>query len=75
MHHQATRRALAATYGIVAAIQLYLAVTTGAGWAWTLTALCATVAAGFGAAFLHGRRAAARAAAADPDLVREFDHA
>lgn len=73
MHHQATRRALAATYGIVATIQLYLAIATGAAWAWTLTATCATVAAGFGAAFLHGHRAA-RAADVE-DVVREFDHA
>jgi hypothetical protein len=73
VHHQATRRALAATYGIIATIQLYLALTTGAAWAWTLTAICASVAAGFGAAFLHGRWTAR--AAADPDAVREFDHA
>jgi hypothetical protein len=73
VHHQATRRALAATYGIVATIQLYLAITTGAAWAWTLAAICGIVAAGFGAAFVHGHRSSR--AATDPGHVREFDHA
>jgi hypothetical protein len=50
MQHQATWRALAVTYAVVAAIQLYLAVSMGVTWAWVLTAFCGTASAGFGAA-------------------------
>jgi hypothetical protein len=50
MQYQATWRALAATYAVVAAIQLYLAVSMAVTWAWVLTALCGAAAAGFGAA-------------------------
>ncbi|VVJ18358.1 Uncharacterised protein [Amycolatopsis camponoti] len=57
MPHQGTWRALAATYGIVAGIQLYLAFDTSARWAWVLAAAGALTAAGFGAASALQKRA------------------
>lgn len=41
MAGRATWRALAVTYGVVTTMQLYLALTMHAPWAWILAATCA----------------------------------
>ena len=41
MTSRATWRALAITYGVATVMQLYLAVTMRAPWAWILAATCA----------------------------------
>lgn len=50
MHDQHMWRGLAVTYAVVAIIQLYLAISTGATWAGVLAALWLCAALGSGAA-------------------------
>jgi hypothetical protein len=56
MQRQATWRALAVTYAVVAGMQVYLAVSMNAAWAWALGALFALAAVGFGFATWRARR-------------------
>lgn len=58
MQLQATWRALAVTYGVIAGIQLYLAITTGAFWAWVLATVCTAAVVGLGVAAVHCSQAA-----------------
>ncbi|MBE8519461.1 hypothetical protein ILP97_18450 [Amycolatopsis sp. H6(2020)] len=48
MQRQATWRALAVTYAVIAGIQVYLAISMNATWAWALGAVFALAAVGFG---------------------------
>jgi hypothetical protein len=56
MQRQATWRALAITYAVVAGIQVYLAISMNATWEWALGAVFALTAVGFGFAAWRARR-------------------
>lgn len=56
MQRQATWRSLAVTYAVVAGIQVYLAASTNAAWAWTLGVVFAFAAVGSGFAVWRARR-------------------
>ncbi|MCR6483031.1 hypothetical protein M8542_09390 [Amycolatopsis sp. OK19-0408] len=72
MHREATWRALAVTYAIVAGIQLYLALTMHVRWAWEIAVACAAAAGGCTIAAVRHARSAGRLPAPDPaeDRVR-----
>jgi hypothetical protein len=55
MQRQATWRSLAVTYAVVAGMQVYLAASTNAAWAWTLGIVFAFAAAGSGFAAWRAR--------------------
>jgi len=55
MQRQATWRALAVTYAVVAGMQIYLAVSMDAAWAWVLGAVFTLAAVGFGFAAWRSR--------------------
>lgn len=56
MERQATWRALAATYAVVATMQVYLAVSMEAVWAWALATACAIATISFWSAAWRARR-------------------
>jgi hypothetical protein len=56
MQRQATWRALAITYAVVAGMQVFLAVSMNAAWAWALGAAFALSAVGFGFAAWRARQ-------------------
>jgi hypothetical protein len=56
MQRQATWRALAVTYAVVAGMQVYLATSMNATWAWALGAAFGLAAGGFGFAAWRARR-------------------
>lgn len=66
MHCQATWRALAVTYAVVAGMQVYLAISMNTAWAWELGAVFALAAAGFGFAVWRARRPPGDGAFPDP---------
>jgi len=66
MQRQATWRALAVTYAVVAGMQFYLAVSMNAAWAWVLGAVFVLAAAGFGFAAWRARRLPADAGPPKP---------
>ena len=54
--HQATWRALAVTYAVIAGMQVYLAISMNATWAWALGCAFALAAGGFSFAEWQARR-------------------
>ncbi|MFJ9781045.1 hypothetical protein ACIRSS_15760 [Amycolatopsis sp. NPDC101161] len=56
MQRQATWRALAATYAVIAGMQVYLAISMNAAWAWALGVVFALAAVGSGFAAWRARR-------------------
>ncbi|WP_284747737.1 hypothetical protein [Amycolatopsis sp. RTGN1] len=86
MERQATWRALAVTYGVVAVIQLYLAIVMNATWAGVLATVCGAAAVSFmiaagrrripepddGAAVQHAGRPAVTST--PPSATSPYDH-
>jgi hypothetical protein len=70
MQRQATWRALAVTYAVVAGLQVYLAISMNAAWALVLGAVFALAAAGFGFTAWRVRRVPADADLPEPATPR-----
>lgn len=67
MQRQATWRALAVTYAVVAGMQVWLAISMNVAWAWVVGAVFAVAAAGLGVAALRDRQPPVDGALPEPD--------